>query len=149
MREEVGFIGLLSAMALVGWCLRDAPAPAAETQVGSLRTLTIEIDPDELGLPLYPAGRPGRATRNEGAGWSTEQLVIDSPDELPRVLRFYGQKLPDARQYSAGEGVVLSLVRPDGADSVRLDRVDTGTRIMLHRRVEVPADAPDKPAAPD
>lgn len=149
MREEVGLIGLLSAMALVGWCLRDVPAPPAETEVSRLRTLTIEIEPDELGLPLYPSGRPGRATRSEGAEWSTEQLVIDSPDELPRVLRFYGQKLPEARQYSAGEGVVLSNIRPDGADSVRLDRVGAGTRILLQRRVELTAEAPDKPGGGD
>lgn len=140
MRRDVGLLGLLLAMTLVGWLLRGGashgPAPVP-LEVDSPGVLRHETAPEVLPWPEHPiAEAVGHATRTEGDGWASTQAVYHVTHPWSAVADWYADHLPEATRLGSPDSALFTERREGVFLTIRVYAEGDGTRVMCLAREE-------------
>ncbi len=110
---------------------------AAEIEVGQ------EIDPEQIGIPLYPGAEVAASmqlSETDGGEGEQTQVHLTTPDSFADVAAFYKEELPEAEvsaEIATPEIKMLQLRwEEDGYTEsvvVSRDASDKQTRILLQR----------------
>jgi hypothetical protein len=133
----------------------DGDNVSIETPVGNLSVHAHQggVDPESLGLPVYPGAR--RRDRHEGGGavieWTSRDGTSDkalsvagvemvTPDPPEKVLEFYKDKLPDGVvRKESGHTLRLELREGGYKRIIAINGNSDGTHIGIARVGDPPA----------